>query len=76
MFGTLKDAQQLNTSGVGLGLFICKQLVEQFDGLIAVKSKANVGTKFTFFFRLEEPEEHSEDLQLTEMKRVIQPLER
>ena len=56
MFGTLKDAQQLNTSGVGLGLFISKQLVEQFDGLIAVQSKIDIGTKFTFFFKLDEPE--------------------
>lgn len=35
--------------GTGLGLFICKQLVEMQKGKISVKSKPGVGTTFSFF---------------------------
>lgn len=35
--------------GTGLGLFICKQLVEMQKGKISVKSEAKVGTTFSFF---------------------------
>jgi CheY-like chemotaxis protein len=35
--------------GTGLGLFICKQLVEMQDGKITVKSNPDEGTAFSFF---------------------------
>ncbi|MGZ3835229.1 MAG: sensor histidine kinase, partial [Mucilaginibacter sp.] len=35
--------------GTGLGLFICKKLVELQNGKITVKSKLEVGTTFSFF---------------------------
>jgi signal transduction histidine kinase len=38
----------MNTHGVGLGLNICKQLVETFGGKIWVKSELNEGTQFYF----------------------------
>ena len=28
MFGCLKSTQQMNTQGIGLGLFICRQIVD------------------------------------------------
>jgi two-component system aerobic respiration control sensor histidine kinase ArcB len=53
MFATLSSTKQMNTNGVGLGLFICKQLLEQFQGKITVKSKVNKGTSFFFTFKIE-----------------------
>ena len=37
------------TVGTGLGLFICKQLVEMQGGKITVKSNPDAGTSFSFF---------------------------
>lgn len=36
--------------GLGLGLAICKRIVEQLDGSIAVQSEVGVGTTFTLRF--------------------------
>lgn len=43
--------------GTGLGLFICKQLVEMQGGKISVRSTLNKGTTFSFFitYRKQEP---------------------
>ena len=41
-----KDAEQ--KMGFGLGLAICKIIVEKMGGHISVKSQLNVGTTFTF----------------------------
>lgn len=42
--------------GTGLGLFICKQLVEMQKGKISVKSEVGVGTTFSFFIPYSKPE--------------------
>ena len=55
LFGKLSDAKSINTSGIGLGLNICKKIVQSFGGHISVSSEVNVGTTFTFTFRVATP---------------------
>ena len=52
IFGTVKNTQKMNTQGIGLGLYICKQITQQFDGSISVKSEIGAGSRFTFYFLL------------------------
>ena len=42
----------MNTNGIGLGLVISDQIVHQFDGQIVFESEPDVGSKFTFTFKL------------------------
>jgi len=56
LFGFVQDEQQLNTSGIGLGLMISKKIAEQFGGGIELKSKFGEGSTFTFRVNLEEPD--------------------
>ena len=54
IFGNVNQVSDYTTNGIGLGLFMCKQLVNQFDGLITVDSKVGHGSKFTFSFGLKQ----------------------
>ena len=54
LFGFVKDSQQLNKNGVGLGLVISQQIVDMYNGDISFSSKYEVGSTFTFTFQLEE----------------------
>lgn len=58
LFGFLHSTQGMNTKGIGLGLAICKMIVQQFRGEVYVDSKLNHGSTFTFTFELEEKEVH------------------
>jgi len=40
MFGKLEATQHINTSGVGLGLSICKKIVEALEGSIYIEEDA------------------------------------
>lgn len=51
-----------NEGGIGIGLSICKQLVELQGGRLEVSSKVNEGSEFTFTLRLASSSEHIEQL--------------
>ncbi|CDW86801.1 -like sensor kinase protein [Stylonychia lemnae] len=49
LFGKLESTASINTSGIGLGLNICKMIVESFGGQIYIEdNKGESGTSFTF----------------------------
>lgn len=59
MFGKLQASQQMNTSGIGLGLFICRRICETFYGDIHLEnSELNKGSTFQFkMLTLGEPDQ-------------------
>ena len=42
----------MNTSGIGLGLVICENIVKMFDGTIDFDSIPKKGSTFKFTFKL------------------------
>lgn len=57
-----KHNEQLS-QGAGLGLNLCKNIVEMHEGKINVKSQLNVGTEFTFSLMLEQTNSEQESTQ-------------
>ena len=58
MFGKLKRTAEQNSEGIGLGLMICKQLVEINGGTIKVDSKGiDKGSVFQFTMNMKPPME-------------------
>lgn len=53
LFGFLEQTKELNTNGIGLGLHICKMIVEELGGVITCKSKWGEGTSFIFLIALD-----------------------
>ena len=54
LFGFIDATKEINTKGIGLGLYISKRIVHQFGGEIGCKSKFGHGATFTFSFILED----------------------
>ena len=53
MFGKLGESADVNEEGIGMGLTICKRIVDHCGGDISCKSKgANLGSTFTFSMRM------------------------
>ena len=48
LFGKLETTQQINTQGIGLGLNICKKIVEECGGSIFLESDYKEGASFCF----------------------------
>ena len=53
MFGKLKRSASMNSEGIGLGLRICKEIVDQNGGAIYVESDGvGKGSCFTFSMKM------------------------
>ena len=63
MFGKLEDTAVINTTGIGLGLSICKQIVQVFNGTIQL-DETDVGSSFSFTIMCQKLDENSNDLLL------------
>ena len=44
----------MNTKGIGLGLVISEQIVTQFSGSMSFESELDVGSMFTYRFKLDD----------------------
>ena len=67
MFGSIKDEKKkINVQGVGLGLVICKLIVNKFDGEIDFLSKYKRGSTFFFTFEIEDAEDQQIDRSASE----------
>lgn len=58
MFSKLRDTASINTSGVGLGLSICKNIAEGMDGSIELDSTYDNGARFVVKLRAPYTDDH------------------
>ena len=52
LFGFLESSKEINSKGIGLGLFICKKISNTYGGDVSVQSEVNKGSEFSFTFML------------------------
>ena len=64
-FSKLEDTKNLNPTGSGLGLSICKLICKSLGGDIELEWSNEFGTKFTFWVQIKKPNEADADLILT-----------
>jgi len=60
LFGKLQNTKGMNTQGIGLGLVISDNIVNQFGGKIGVKSKYKQGSTFMFSVLLGREEDYKD----------------
>ena len=52
MFGYIQDDKRMNIHGIGLGLNISQNIINQFGGTIEVNSVFGKGSSFKFTIKL------------------------
>ena len=52
LYGYMDCSKELNTKGIGLGLFICKKIVQVYDGYIQCFSQFGKGSNFVMLLPL------------------------
>ncbi len=62
-------SSQTLSSGLGIGLSVCKQLVESHGGTLNVTSRLNEGSEFSFTLKLAASDSHLERVQMSKMER-------
>ncbi|CDW89008.1 pas domain s-box protein [Stylonychia lemnae] len=60
LFGKLEATQQINTNGIGIGLNICRQIVEMFQGTIELDGNHSPGCKFNLTLKSQHQEQEQE----------------
>lgn len=58
-FGKIDASKNINRGGMGLGLTISKMILQQLNGDINCSSVFGKGSKFTFSFPVEVPEQNN-----------------
>ena len=66
LFGILEDSIEHNRNGIGLGLVLSKQIIEELGGQVIVESELGKGSVFTFTVELETELLNSESLYLSQ----------
>ena len=70
-FSRAVDSRTNEIQGTGLGLVICKQMVDLMEGTIQCKSTENVGTTFTVTLELQKAEESEDALTLPDLQLLL-----
>lgn len=66
----MTESSRMNPSGVGLGLSICKQLIEHMAGSVNVQSEVGEGTTFTISFKTTALIEDASMAEITEISGI------